>query len=270
MSKRILSIVPARSTAYCMATEKEQNVIGKRLSEARQANGWTLAELRDRLSDLGMETSRSCISKWETGVNAPNAYQLVALCKALGIVDDISELTASRIAELNMEGLQKVRAYRADLIASGNYTPAVLNEANSIEYVDMPLADLPASAGPGAFLDSCGYELFSFPKASVPAKADFALRVSGDSMEPIYNNGQIVWVQECTELRPGQVGIFLYDGCGYIKVLGEQEPNTDVREFYETSDGRRMMQPVLISYNKAYSPIVISPHREFKMIGKVL
>ena len=77
-------------------------------------------------------------------------------------------------------------------------------------------------------------------------------------------------MQECTELRPGQVGIFLYDGCGYIKVLGEQEPNTDVREYYETSDGRRMMQPVLISYNKAYSPIVISPHREFKMIGKVL
>ena len=264
----VIRSVSAAKSGYDASLEREQNIIGKRLLEARRLRDWTLAELCSRLQDCGVETTRSSISKWETGVTIPNAYQLVALCRVLGIADGLSCLTAARNAALNEIGLRKVQEYRDDLIASGRYAP--FSEEPCIEYVEMPVSLLSASAGTGQFLDSGNYEMVRFPKMSVPDKADFALRVSGDSMEPVYHDGQIVWVQECSELRPGLVGIFVYDGNGYIKVLGEREPDAAERERFMREDGSVWRQPVLISYNHAYRPIRVLPDLEFRIVGKVL
>lgn len=268
MRAEIRAISPAKKQ-YNAPAEREQNIVGLRLLEARKVRDWTLADLCDRLRECGVETTRSSISKWETGATIPNAYQLVALCRVLGIVDEIAYFTAARNAELNETGLRKVQEYRSDLIASGNYAPP-MPEESYIEYVEMPLSLLSASAGTGQFLDNGNYEMVSFPKNSVPDKADFALRIAGDSMEPVYHDGQVVWVQECSELRPGQVGIFVYDGSGYIKALGEREPDKAETALFVGEDGSAGKQPVLISYNKAYRPIRISPELDFKIIGKVL
>ena len=268
MRGEIRTISPAKKR-YNAPEERERNIVGMRLLEARKVRDWTLADLCERLRDCGVETTRSSISKWETGATIPNAYQLVALCMVLGIVDEISYFTASQNAELNETGLRKVQEYRSDLIASGNYAPSQPEEAY-IEYVEMPLSLLSASAGTGQFLDNGNYEMVSFPKSYVPEKADFALRIAGDSMEPVYHDGQVVWVQECSELRPGQVGIFVYDGNGYIKALGEREPDDTEIALFASEDGHVGKQPVLISYNKAYRPIHISPELDFKIIGKVL
>lgn len=268
-TSKVISIAAARDK-YNAAADRQQNIIGKRLVEARNVNGWTLADVRDRLQACGIETTRSSISKWETGVGVPNAYQLVALCRVLGIDEGASFFTASRRGDLNEEGMKKVHAYRADLIASGKYNPTPFVEENIIEYIDMPLSYLPVSAGTGTFLTEGNFEMVSFPKTSVPAGADFALKISGDSMEPVYNDGQIIWVEECGTLRTGEEGIFIYDGDGYIKVLGERMPDEAEQELFESSDGTLHMQPVLLSYNKSYQPILVSPHSEFRIVGRVL
>ena len=78
----------------------------------------------------------------------------------------------------------------------------------------------------------------------------FGVRVCGDSMEPVYHDGQIAWIQECSELSPGEVGIFMYDGDGYIKMYDEQEPCEAERYDFTDSDGTLHMQSVLISYKK--------------------
>lgn len=83
----------------------------------------------------------------------------------------------------------------------------------SIVYVDMPVSYLAASAGTGAFLDEGNFEMVSVPKNTIPAGAEFGIRVSGDSMMPTYCDGQIVWIQQCQTLNPGEVGIFIYDTC---------------------------------------------------------
>lgn len=259
-----------RNSSYNAAAEREQNIIGRRLFEARSLTGWKLADVSNRLAAYGIETTKSSVSKWETGVAVPNAYQLVALCQVLGIDDSFTYFTASGHGDLNEEGMKKVRAYRADLVASGNYSPSPLSEENMIEYIDMPLSILPASAGTGTFLSEGSFETVSFPKTLVPDGADFALRISGDSMEPVYHDGQIVWIKKCDTLRPGEEGIFIYDGNGYIKVLGERQPCEDERELFENSDGTVNMQPVLISYNKAYPSIAVSPMNEFRIIGQIL
>ena len=100
--------------------------------------------------------------------------------------------------------------------------------------------------------------------------AERGIRVSGDSMEPVYHDGQIVWMQRCETLRVGEVGIFLYDGCGYLKEYREQEPEDSVRDSFTDSDGAVRKQPVLVSYNRRYDPIPVAPDNGFLIAGRVL
>ena len=139
-----------------------------------------------------------------------------------------------------------------------------------IRYRDMPVSDLPVSAGTGAFLDEGNFEMVSFPESSIPDGAEFGVRVSGDSMEPVYHDGQIVWVEECETLAVGEVGIFVYDGDGYLKVYSEQEPDENQRDAFTDSYGCLHMQPVMLSYNQAYAPKVIMPDSRFQVVGRVL
>ena len=80
----------------------------------------------------------------------------------------------------------------------------------------LSLYDLPVSAGTGQFLDS---DCFSEMEVGdeVSPDADFDVRVSGDSMEPLYLNGQIIWVHQQETLEDGEIGIFFLDGEAYVK-----------------------------------------------------
>ena len=254
---------------YNAATEQTENVIGQRIAEARNRAKLSLVKFSKLLEEYGVTVSSVAINKWELGYTIPSAYQLIAVSKALDIDADLSAFTSQAPEpELNEEGLRKVAAYKADLIATGKYKPKPVN--NIIRFVDMQVSSLAVSAGTGAFLDEGNFEMVSFPENAVPKGAEFGLRVSGDSMEPVYHDGQIVWVQQCDHIGIGEVGIFIYDGEGYIKVYDEQEPTGDDLEEYTDSYGVVHMQPVMHSFNKKYEPRVISAHAGFEIVGRVL
>ena len=255
-----------RSADYDAAAEREKNVIGKRISEARRSRNLSLNNLSEILSAHGVDIRPGSINKWEVGDSVPSSYQLVALCKALKIDNPDYFTAAGIVSELDELGLKKLAEYKSDLISSGKYAPRA--RAANIIYIDMPVSFMPVSAGTGTFLDEGYFEIVRFPKDSVPDGAEFGIRVSGDSMTPVYNDGQIVWVQECKELRPGEVGIFVYEECGYMKVYDEQDPE-DPEEFTD-SDGAVHMQPVMISYNEKYDPIVVPAYADFRVVGRVL
>ena len=83
--------------------------------------------------------------------------------------------------------------------------------------------------------------------------ADFGVRVSGDSMEPLYLNGQIIWVHQQETLEDGEIGIFILDGEAYVK------------KYHQTPDGIS-----LISMNNKYAPIKVSSGSVFRTFGKVV
>lgn len=186
---------------------------------------------------------------------------------ALSLPDGAAFFTGEYAPPLNEAGMEKLRSYRDDLIATGKYAPAPA-ATDCIRCIDMPVSDLRVSAGTGTFLDEGGFTTVSFPETAVPKGARFGIRVSGDRMEPVYHDGQIVWVKPCETLLPGQVGVFLYDGEGFLKVYGQQFP-TDAQAFPDCEEGPQM-QPVLISYNKAYPPRPVLPERGFRVVGRVL
>lgn len=266
---KILSLPIVNDTYYNAEAERQENIIGARIDEARRKAGLSLADFSELLKQYGVTMSPSGINKWAKGSALPNAYQLVAVCHALDLDVDVAYFCGNHIPVLNDAGLSKVREYRDDLIASGKYKPQP-KVVNIIKYIEMPVSSLAVSAGTGAFLDEGNFETVSFPEKSVPKGADFGLRVSGDSMEPVYHDGQIVWVEECETLAVGEVGIFVYDGDGYLKVYSEQEPMDQYRDSFTDSYGCLHMQPVMLSYNQAYAPKVVMPDSMFQIVGRVL
>ncbi len=111
------------------------------------------------------------------------------------------------------------------------------------------LYDLPVSAGPGEFLDEASGEEIYIPRSSRTADADFALKISGNSMEPKYRDGDILLVEDCDSVEVGEPGIFLLDGSGYFKIFG----------------GDR-----LISLNKNYGDIMLKDFQNVWCGGRVI
>lgn len=253
---------------YDVKEEQKRNAVGQRIAELREEKGLSLAEFSEHLKTMGLSLDRTTIGKWERGASTPNAYQLIAVSKFFGIGSPDFFTSRPTKDTLNTEGMKKVEAYKSDLIASGKYRPQPLTIITGIRYRKMPLATMPVSAGPGVWLDSDNFEEISVPEDTIPAGAEFGVRISGRSMEPVYHNDQIVWVQRCESLHPGEVGIMVYDGEGYLKVYEEQEPEDP--DAFTDGAGVVHMQPVMVSYNPEYEPKVVRPGLGFFVCGRVL
>ena len=111
------------------------------------------------------------------------------------------------------------------------------------------LYELPVSAGTGMFLDGVGKNTIMIPDNAKTGDADYALRISGNSMEPKYHNGDVLLVEETDMVEVGEAGIFILDGAGYFKIFG----------------GDR-----LISLNPEYSDIPLRDFSEVACCGKVV
>lgn len=128
-------------------------------------------------------------------------------------------------------------------------------EGSAVE-IEIPLQktvnlySMPSSAGSGNSLDS---EVpFDEIKVANP-DCSFAIKISGDSMEPQYPNGCIVLVKQCEVIPPAHVGIVWYDGQSYCKKIVQNGQQT-----------------LLVSLNRHYSPIPVASTDDYKVFGEVL
>lgn len=77
------------------------------------------------------------------------------------------------------------------------------------------------SAGTGERLsDSDDWDEIEIPDTPEARRADFCLTIYGNSMEPVYYDGDIVLVKQQNAVERGQIGIFIIEGSGYIKKFG--------------------------------------------------
>ena len=145
-----LAAYQANLLDYNAAKDRECNYIGNQIRAARKSMKLSLEQLSQILMGYGVDIGRVAVNKWEKGISIPSAYQLLAVCAALHLEDGFDYFVSNtKRPLLNAEGRRKVKEYREDLIASGKYreVPPVLE----IRYLDMPVSDLPVSAGTGAF-----------------------------------------------------------------------------------------------------------------------
>ena len=146
---------------------------------------------------------------------------------------------------------KKKVAHKATPKAVRKVTPApILDDEEPEEeciYLDFP--SLPASAGTGIYLHNDDTEPLKVPATEETRKANYALRVAGDSMQPRFYDGDVVLVRTQPSVEPGEIGIFIYNGEGYIKQFG----------------GNR-----LISINPDYEDIYITDPENFYCKGRVI
>ena len=266
-----------KHNTYYIPEASRDNLLGSRLSLARREKKIRQGQFVRQLEAYGISLSPSSYSCWETGARVPNAYQLLALCRALDI-DDIAGYFlegADRGAgpeSLNDEGRALVEQYIRLLKKSGDYDrfPGEAPEEAPDNIVEFDLYLQAASAGTGQFLDSDVHDRIALPRSVVPAGTQFALRIAGDSMEPAYYSDQLAFVKRTVTLRPGDVGIFLLDGESYIKRYEEEMPGEEEMDDYLYSSGNVQKKPVLVSFNPKYDPIRVTQHNNFAVVGKVL
>ncbi len=114
----------------------------------------------------------------------------------------------------------------------------------------IPFYETPVSAGTGSWLgDDILAEWLTVPRNDMTTSADFALKISGDSMQPKFSNGETVLVKQTSSVFEGEIGVFVLNGESYIKKLGKKE---------------------LVSLNPAYKPIPLHGFDDVRCVGKVL
>lgn len=127
----------------------------------------------------------------------------------------------------------------------------LFGEIEDINLKVIRLYDFPVSAGHGNFI---GDEAATYINITTDnRKADFAVRVTGNSMEPDYYEGDILLVKRQNTLNSGQLGIFFYDGDTLFKKYRKNKKKISI-----------------ISLNKDYDPIVIASDRTLIIQGLVL
>lgn len=91
-----------------------------------------------------------------------------------------------------------------------------------------------------------------------PAASDFALIVDGDSMEPRFHDGEVVFIKRQPQLENGEIGV--------VQVFSDNDflPRVFLKKVKMYED-----HIDLISLNPSYEPLRIAPN-EISIIGTVL
>lgn len=235
------------------------NILGNSIKEVRKSKKLTQKKLAE-LTGFKQNT----ISNHENGNRQLDEGDIRIYAQALGVspqyLFDLSKPssvdTTSPIQtiydQLHQPRQAKVLNYaERQLKEQRNEEETKINEVSEVlQLYSYDYYDHPASAGTGQYLNDVRVEQIELP---VDVDADFVIPIKGDSMEPDYHDGDLVFIQTSVELNDGVIGVFSYNGDGYIKQLVIDKE-----------------QAYLHSLNPAYKDMPITPETDFRIIGEVV
>ncbi len=236
-----------------------------RIKEARKNAGMTQTELGEKIG-----VAKTTIAGYEKN-REPTAAQLGEIADALGVdvtfllQDEMKNRHESNATLQEMEHI--IKKYRlldpygkeaVDGVLDVEFRRCEAARKEQLEQAAEALRESREQMEAGALMDVEKVIRFSIPGYSMPMSAgtgqeagleypeDYTLvkqpprgtsyiaPVSGNSMEPTYHDGALLFIHACEGIREGQIGIFLMDGQQWVKELGAG---------------------VLISHNPGYDPI---------------
>lgn len=240
----------------------------------RKASGLTQKELAKKLN-----VAPTAISAWEVDRNKPLMDNIEKMSEIFHIKK--SELLGDTLIELSQSISQATQEASDELLEelTANYTRLDLKRRDRLvrasdelvkeqikeqtdiadnvipfraeKLFDYEYYDQAASAGTGQYLGDVAKETIQL---HIEVDADFVIPIHGDSMEPDYHEGDLIFVELTLNLNDGDIGIFSLDGEVYIKQLLIKEGN----------------KAYLHSLNSNYADIPITPQSDFRVIGEVV
>lgn len=207
--------------------------LNTRIKERREQLKLTRSELAEKIG-----VTPSAIANYENAISSPKIELMFRLFDALECdanylyQDEMKELTYKDRAtpeefenivkkyraldDCGREHVNAVLSWESDRIHQLQKTKTAQSSATLRIYTYMHKI---AAAGNGYYFDDIPTDTIEAPYKE---GADFIIGVSGDSMEPVYSNGDLVYVQKCQVVNTGDIGIFMVNGECYIKKAGEE------------------------------------------------
>ena len=216
----------------------------EKLKSRRKELKLTQKEIADQLG-----ISYQAYSAWERRVKEPSKEKVQRLEQILKVPKDyFTEIEIVRLYNiLSNKGKNQVVEYARDLVQKEKTQQVISVSENLYEYHVYEKM----SAGIGASVyDDRNYDTVYFDEELAH---DFASWVSGDSMEPKYQNGSVALIRETG---------FDYDGAVYAVVCNSQ---TYIKRVYREEEGLR-----LVSINPRYDDIFISYDEDPRVVGVIV
>ncbi|MGM0260451.1 helix-turn-helix domain-containing protein [Enterococcus sp. AZ102] len=212
--------------------------IGGKIKQYRETKNITQDELAEFLG-----TTRQSISRYENGERKTNQDILFDLAEYFDVsINDFFPKRNNPDSITNIVGqlnpMRKKKVY--------NFAEYQLKEQNKKPILNIIISGY-VSAGTGEWLDDTVKEELEYE--GVIPEHDFAVKVNGDSMMPMFEDGQVIFIEGTSEARDGQIIVCEINNEAYVKRLS----------------GDR-----LVSLNKNYSDIKISETDDFKIFGIVV
>ena len=216
----------------------------EKLKARRKELKLTQKEIAEQLG-----VSFQAYSAWERGIKEPSKEKVSQLENILKVAKGyFTQIEIVRLYHsLSKQGKEKVVLYARDLAQEEQVQKVIAIPERLYEYRVYERM----SAGIGASVyDDQNFDTVYFNEELAH---DFASWVSGDSMEPKYQNGSVALIRETG---------FDYDGAVYAVVCNNQ---TYIKRVYREEDGLR-----LVSINPKYKDIFISYEEDPRIVGIIV
>lgn len=133
-----------------------------------------------------------------------------------------------------------------------NFAKSKLDEQNTISDNIVPFPttlnlDAVVAAGTGEWQDDNFKEEIEYD-GTIPTH-DYVVRVNGDSMQPLFEDNQILFIRKTHDVRDGQIIVCMLNNETYVK---------------------KIMGNRLVSLNKKYDDIQINEYDDFSVVGVVV
>ena len=216
----------------------------EKLKARRKELKLTQKEIAEQLG-----VSFQAYSAWERGVKEPSKEKVAQLENILKVPKGyFTQIEIVRLYHsLSKQGQEKVVLYARNLSQEEQVQKVTAMPERLYEYRVYERM----SAGIGASVyDDQNFDTVYFNEELAH---DFASWVSGDSMEPKYQNGSVALIRETG---------FDYDGAVYAVVCNNQ---TYIKRVYREENGLR-----LVSINPKYKDIFISYEEDPRIVGIIV
>lgn len=210
------------------------------LVSAMEEAGLTQVQFAEKLG-----ISKGTVNNWVRGNNSPDVDMVPKICNVLNIpvlflysptkLEPIEKSKKSppcsgeamKLAKdydgMDRHGQEIVRLVADKELERLRTEPAVkpaAPEESKVVRFSIPGFSLPMSAGTGEEAGQEYPENYTLVKEP-PRGTSYIARVSGHSMEPTFNDGDLLFVHACDEIPVGEIGAFFMDGQQWIKELGD-------------------------------------------------
>lgn len=216
----------------------------EKLKARRKELKLTQKQIADQLG-----VSYQAYSAWERGVKKPSREKVKHLEQVLNVPKGhFTEIEIVRIYNaLSDEGKDQALSYIRSLVQKEQCKKVVSKSEKLYEY--HVYEKMSAGIGSSVYNDQ-NYDTVYFDKELAH---DFASWISGDSMEPKYQNGSVALIRETG---------FDYDGAVYAVVCNNQ---TYIKRVYREEDGLR-----LVSINPKYKDLFIPYDEDPRVVGIIV